>query len=142
MPVGAQNRSHCEAQHLQLLATLESAEKQSPLTPVGTAVMPAVPAVPPIQALSLALLLLPMLSREGQGDLPCLSCTGAVVPLACSTDAAAQPCTNTMGQTQRPQDEHLTVPQCCASLHTCALISSSLYSDIPYLQAVENTVTQ
>ena len=56
---------HCEAQHLRLLATLESAEKQSPFAPVGTAVIPAAPAVPPIQALSLALLLPPMLSREG-----------------------------------------------------------------------------
>lgn len=54
-----------------------------------------------------------------------------------------QPCISTLDQTQRPQSKYLIVTQCCVSSHnTCASISSSLYSDIPYLWAVENTVTQ
>lgn len=56
---------HCEAQRLHLLAALESGEKQNPLVPVGTTVVPAALAVPPEQALSLPLLLPPVLSKEG-----------------------------------------------------------------------------
>lgn len=118
MPVGAQNRSHCEAQHLQLLATLESAEKQSPLTPVGTAMMPAVPAVPPIQALSLALLLPPMLSREGQGGPPLLVlhwCSGASrLQYRCSCTALHQ---YNGSDAETPRRAPHSTPVLCFSAH-------------------------